>query len=169
MRNIILFFWFLCFTQALVAQQLNSVVFDEKAQKEVMQGYCDAEGLKTTVWSDIFDGTYNEYQPNMEVLFEMIPLMQNVEIVVTLGTWCGDSKEHVPAFLKILNEMGTDFSKVTLIGLDRGFDGGEAGYRPYDTEKVPTFIFFRDDMELGRIIETPEGTLEEHMAKIFGL
>jgi len=169
MRNIIFLFCFFYVTGVSYGQQLNTVVFDEKAQRDVMLGYCDMEGLRTTVWSDVFDGTYNDYQPKMEVLFEIMPLMTNVEIVVTIGTWCGDSKEHLPAFMRILKEMDFVFSKVTLIALDRNFDGGEAGLRPYNTEKVPTFIFFREGNELGRIIETPEGTLEEHMAKILGL
>ncbi len=150
-------------------QEKNKIIFDEKAQREVIQGYCDADGLKNTVWSEIYEGMYDTYQPQMEILFQLIPLMQNIEIVVTLGTWCGDSKQHVPVFIRILDEMQFDKSKLNMIGLDRNFDSGEMGMRPWDTEKVPTFIFFSGEKELGRIIETPEGSLEEHMAKIMGL
>jgi len=149
-------------------QDFNRVVFDEKAQKDVMKGFCDEEGLKTTVWSDFYETAYNSYQPDMERIILLMPLMQGVKIVVTLGTWCGDSKQHVPAFLRILSELKFDVANLTIIALDRNFDSGEQGIRPYDTEKVPTFIFFSGDVELGRIIETPDGTLEEHMMKILG-
>lgn len=151
------------------AQDFNKVVYDERAQKDVIRGYCDAEGLKTTVWVDFYEGTFNDYQPDMEIIMNLIPVMNNIKVVVTLGTWCGDSKEHVPAFIKILSLMAYDFSGLTMIGLDRNFDSGETGIRPYDTEKVPTFIFYSEGKEIGRIIETPEGSLEEHMATIFGL
>ena len=149
-------------------QDFNRVVFDERAQKDVMKGMCDEEGLKTTVWSDIYDNTFTSYVPDMESIILLMHLMQSVEIVVTLGTWCGDSKQHVPAFMRILKELKFDFSKLTMIALDRNFDSGESGIRPYDTEKVPTFIFYSGGTELGRIIETPDETLELHMLKILG-
>ncbi len=168
MRSYIFFFFLLTMFSASYSQDMNRIIFDEQAQKEVILGYCDAEGLRLTVWSELFDGTYNDYQPDMEIIFGMMPQMQDVDIVITLGTWCGDSKQHVPSFLRILKELNFESSRLTMIGLDRSFNGGEAGVRPYQTEKVPTFIFFRNGIELGRIIETPEKTLEEHMAKIFG-
>jgi len=36
----------------------------------------------------------------------------------------------------------------------------------YGVENVPTFIFFRNGEELGRIIEAPDKSLEEDMAGI---
>ncbi|HEY0788577.1 MAG TPA: hypothetical protein VGE86_08025, partial [Thermoanaerobaculia bacterium] len=33
-------------------------------------------------------------------------------------------------------------------------------------EKVPTFIYYRGDAELGRIVETPEGPFEDHLMRI---
>jgi hypothetical protein len=33
-------------------------------------------------------------------------------------------------------------------------------------ERVPTFIVYGDGREIGRIVETPEGSLEEHLVKI---
>ena len=35
-----------------------------------------------------------------------------------------------------------------------------------DIELVPTFIFYRNGEELGRIVETPEDTLEKDLAEI---
>lgn len=169
MNKFIVIIFLMCQFSASYGQDFNKVVIDERTQKEVIKGYCDAEGLKTTVWVEIYEGMFNAYQPDMEVIMKLIPVLKDVEIVVTLGTWCGDSKEHVPAFIKILSLMAFDFSGLTMIGLDRNFDSGDSGIRPYDTEKVPTFIFYSGGREIGRIIENPEGSLEEHMAKIFGL
>lgn len=149
-------------------QELNRVVFDERAQKDVMKGLCNEDGLKTTVWSDIYENTFSSYLPDMERIINLMPIMQGIDIVITLGTWCGDSKQHVPAFLRILKELNFDFSRLTMIALDRNFDSGEFGTRPYDTVKVPTFIFYSGGKEIGRIIETPDGTLEQHMLKILG-
>ena len=152
------------------AQDFNKVIFDEKAQREVMQGLCDEDGLKATVWVEFYEAVYNDYHPEMDIVVQLITALQGVDIVVTIGTWCGDSKMHVPAFMKLLRTLNFDFSRLTIIALDRSFDGGQGiGERPYNTEKVPTFIFYSGDKELGRIIETPDGSLEEHMKRIFGL
>lgn len=160
----------LLFVVGLVSgQSFNEVVFDEKAQKDVMKGACDIEGLQTTVWTDVYDAAYTQYQPDMEVVAKLISVMQNIEIIITLGSWCGDSKEQVPAFFKILDQLNFNMSKLTIIALDRNFDSGENGIRPYNTEKVPTFIFLSGSVELGRIIETPQQTLEKDMAVIFGV
>jgi hypothetical protein len=158
----------LSFMSTAFGQEINRVVFDERAQKEVLKGYCDREGLQSTVWVDLFEQEYTLYQPKMDLIFYFAAKLRETEIVITLGTWCGDSKEHVPAFFKILDVAGYDYAKLSMIALDRNFDSGEAGIRPYDTEKVPTFIFYSGGVELGRIIETPEESLEQHMLTIFG-
>ena len=38
--------------------------------------------------------------------------------------------------------------------------------KKYEMEKVPTFIFYRHEKEIGRIIEHPEERLEEDINKI---
>lgn len=45
-----------------------------------------------------------------------------------------------------------------------GFD--ESLRHTYNVELVPTFIFMNGETELGCIIETPEGTLEQDAAQI---
>ncbi len=149
------------------AQNLNHVVFDENAKMDILKGYCDVNGLKSTVWKDIFEAEYDNYQPDIELLHSLIPLMDDVSIVIIIGTWCSDSKQFVPPFMRILKEIQFDMSNVKMVGLDRNFAAADADISLYGVEKVPTFIFFSGTVEIGRIIETPEGSLENHIVKIF--
>ena len=117
------------------------------------------------------------YQPDTEDLAVLTAVPETVEIICVMGTWCGDSEREVPRFWKILQEA--DNSNLTLahfavgrasdekarkLMVEIGFD--ESLRDVYNVELVPTFIFYRGDRELGRIIEPPVGTLEGDAAEI---
>lgn len=83
-----------------------------------------------------------------------------VHVLVFLGTWCGDSKREVPRFLKIVDAAGIPANRITLLALDRKKTSPEGVEVRYGIERVPTFIFLKKETEIGRIVETPQTTLE---------
>lgn len=87
-------------------------------------------------------------------------------MLVFLGTWCSDTKRELPRFFKSMDQAGLPEPQVTLIGLDRSKKDTEGLTEKWQIEFVPTFIFIRNGRELGRIVETPEGTLEGNIAQI---
>ena len=103
-----------------------------------------------------------------------------IDIICVLGTWCSDSRREVPRLWKILDLMGADAFEMEMIAVGRS-DAPEAldweaengvvpGYRSrYDIEYVPTFIIMDAGLEIGRIIETPETSLEADLAMILGV
>jgi len=88
-------------------------------------------------------------------------------IIVVLGTWCPDSRREVPRFMKITESLGYDPDKIKFIGVDSYKEAPVDDYDSLNIEKVPTFIFYDDKHELGRIIEYPETSLEKDMLNIF--
>jgi len=52
--------------------------------------------------------------------------------------------------------VGVDISKLAPVG----------GYDTLNIERVPTFIFLKNKVEAGRIIETPVTSLEQDMLNI---
>jgi thiol-disulfide isomerase/thioredoxin len=87
-------------------------------------------------------------------------------IVVVFGSWCDDSLQHVPRFIKIAQEVGTERLPESYLGVDRSKKDPEGRVAGLKIEKVPTFIVYRKDAEIGRIVETPKATLEEDLAEI---
>lgn len=83
-----------------------------------------------------------------------------VHMLVFLGTWCGDSKREVPRFLKIVDAAGITTDRITLLALDRKKTSPEGVEVRYVIERVPTFVFLKKETEIGRIVETPQTTLE---------
>ena len=161
-----LFYPFICLmmlSYPALSQEMNKTIIDERTGQEVLYGFCNREGLQSGDFGEIFKAEYQDYKPDKKLIKKI--KKQNSKsglfIVVVLGTWCPDSQEHVPHFIKIMDEARIPDKQVSVICVDGYKQCDGVGMDRYDIEKVPTFIFFRQEKELGRIIEHPEGTLEE--------
>jgi thiol-disulfide isomerase/thioredoxin len=91
----------------------------------------------------------------------------NLKIDVYLAFWCGDSKRNLPPFLKIIETIDNPKVQVNYYTVKRK-PNKETKYFVADlkVERVPTFIFYRDGKEIGRIIENPKNSLEEDFLEI---
>lgn len=96
--------------------------------------------------------------------------LQEVNVRIILGTWCGDSKRWVPKFVKMWDSLGLDRSQLEMVAISnteedykQGPNGEEIGL---GIHRVPTFIFEKDSKEIGRIVEQPTTSLETDLAQI---
>jgi thiol-disulfide isomerase/thioredoxin len=89
-----------------------------------------------------------------------------VNITVVMATWCSDSRREVPRFYKIVSKLDYNAESIKLINVDREKEAKGTSVSKLGIERVPTFIFYRGKAEIGRIIESPEESLEEDMFKI---
>ena len=144
------------------------VLKSEKVNKdgtEMLYGKISAAQL----YFDFPDWKQNEesYQPYKPAIDSLKLINGNFMVEIFIGTWCSDSKREVPAFLKIV-EVGElkDNLKIKMWAIDRQkhLENGLAVKR--GIERVPTFIFYKNDLEFGRIVETPENLLEQDILKI---
>ena len=87
----------------------------------------------------------------------------DLSIKIVMGTWCPDSRREVPRFMKIVDLW--DFRLKRLISLELIIQSYApvGGYDTLNIERVPTFIFLRNKVETGRIIENPVTSLEQDM------
>lgn len=162
-RRIVLITSLALFTMALNAQDhINKVVFDSTLQKEVLVGPCDLGGLiGFPGYTDEYLRNYHAYNPDMNVMHDLQPLLQGVSITIVLGVWCSDSKEQVPRVVKVLEHCGYAPEQVNYIAVDRKKSArGSTDLMPPGIERVPTIILYRDGQELGRIVETPIKSIE---------
>ena len=112
-----------------------------------------------------FQDNYEEYQSGN--LLDPA-LFRDIEIYVLFGTWCHDSQREVPRFLQLLNSLNIQENYIHLIGLNflknEPLDRG----KHFQIKKTPTFVFLRNQKEVGRIVEMPEISLEADLLKILG-
>jgi len=107
-----------------------------------------------------FQGEYDTVRIQTEFVEMIRQTNSGVQVLVFLGTWCGDSKREVPRFLRIVDAAGISMDRISLYALDRNKASPEGVEARYGIERVPTFIFLKKESEIGRIVETPRTTLE---------
>lgn len=148
---------------SLFGQEMCQRVFDEKSQTEILLGTCTRGGLLACAFIEDYNIEYPAYQPNDTVVNQLKELIGGLKCVIVLGTWCGDSKEQVPRFFKIIDQTGVQFDQLEIFCVDRTKEAPGMEIKAiYNIEKVPTFIFYQNDNEIGRIIETPKNSLEKN-------
>jgi len=151
----------------LFGQETCQRVYDEKSQTDILVGACTRDGILGCAFAEDYNIEYPAYQPVDSVVAQLKSRIGGLKCVIVLGTWCGDSKEQVPRFFKIIDQTGASFNKLQLYCVNRQKEApGMELKTTYNIEKVPTFIFFRDETEIGRIIETPKTILEKDMLEI---
>lgn len=151
--------------------QINTIVFDSVAQKDILIGECNQEGLNSPPFNEFYTREYGSYSPSPEIISEIINRDKNYKILIIMASWCGDSQEQVPRFLKIADDAGFSRDKIRIICVNKGkkATGFEEILDKIVIERVPTFVFYstiNENLEIGRIVETPHETLEMDWLKI---
>ncbi len=107
------------------------------------------------------------YQPKPEAVETLKKTGDPVLIETYFGSWCSDSKAHVPALFKVLDMVDNPLLQVSFIAIPR--DKAERSrFIPEGRaiDKLPTFIVFLNGREIGRIVETPAHSVEEDLAAL---
>ncbi|MBE8166919.1 MAG: thioredoxin [Shewanella sp.] len=110
-----------------------------------------------------FDG---HYQVNMDIIEPLKSIQTPTEIIVIIGTWCPDCHRDIPRFETILNAINNSNIHVKYFGVDKQKVDAHGLAAQYEFSRLPTYIVRQQDCEIGRIVERPELTLEEDLAKI---
>ena len=167
-KKIFLLAFLVFITANLFSQNLNNRIFDEKAKREILIGYCDINGLEEEPFNEWFDNEFDEYISEKKIFrkIKRAKINSKVKITIIMATWCSDSRREVPRFYKILHKLKYDLKNVTLINVDTKKMAEGTNVDKLNIERVPTFIFYKNKKEISRIIETPNKTLEKDFLKI---
>lgn len=144
---------------------LNKLSLTEE-NEEILLGVIDRKGLQRKQFKTWFDSIYNGYTIDTAVVKTIKPLLEDIDIRVFMGTWCEDSQREIPALYRILDESSIDFENIYLTAVSRDKNTPQEYEKNYDIEYVPTIIFIdgnNEDIELGRIVEYPQESLEKDM------
>ena len=141
---------------------------DPKTGKPMLLGEVLIDELKQEPFSEWYNNEFDNYELDVELLGAISdPNQYNYELF--LGTWCGDSRREVPRLEKIFIELGIDFNKIAIITVDRDKVSPENEQEGKDIRYVPTLIVKNNDVEIGRIVESPSSesaTLESDLFEI---
>jgi len=146
---------------------MNQTVIDERINREILIGEIDMNGIKGPVFGEYYHKEFDTYQTESSIIEKLIKSKApGFSYTIVLGTWCGDTKREVPRMLKVLSEIGVEMAGIHLIAVDTRKQAPGTGLESLNIMKVPTFIVFHSEVEIGRIIETPVKSIEEDLLKI---
>lgn len=150
------------------AQKMNRITSDQKKNNEMLIGFCNREGFEIVKcnFDSAYKAEYPVYKTDKETMKKLAAELKGIKITLVMATWCGDSKEWVPRFYKIMDEAGFNYKNLTLICVDREKKATGTNVETFKVDLVPTFIFYRKKTEIGRIIEFPLGIFEKEILKI---
>lgn len=110
----------------------------------------------------VFERGYKNYVPaNLDKTS-----IKGVSVKILFGTWCHDSKRELPRLLKIFKQIGIEDANIELIAVGINKKEPQGIATELGLIYTPTFIFFRETEEVGRIIEKPKLSLELDIARI---
>jgi hypothetical protein len=90
----------------------------------------------------------------------------SLTFIVVLGTWCSDSREHVPDFYHVAKLAGIADTSMQFIGTLRNKRTTFIDLEPMCIEYVPTFFAFYNGQSIGKIVESPTDRIETDLAKM---
>lgn len=129
----------------------------------------DAEGIisKEALLAQYpaFSAEYARYQPDATEV-QQIQNVQGLQLVVLFGTWCHDSEREVPRLLKLLQQANIATDNLQLQAVNRQKQHPQQLHSHYNLKYTPTIIVLKNGKELGRIIERPQQSLVDDLAKI---
>jgi len=152
---------------ASFAQENSNTGIDEKTGKPILLGSFNVGAFQDDNYAWWFNSGYKFYTVDSLIKNKLNEIdLDSINITIVIGTWCSDSRREVPRFFKIIDEIKFAHENLKLIGVNRKKEISNSDSASLDIELVPTFIFYEDQEEIGRIIETPEVSLERDMLKI---
>lgn len=130
-------------------------------------GYFKREQLYRTPYCEWYLTGYDNYKPDSLIVNKLTVLgTDNLSLKVIMGTWCPDSRREVPRLLHVLDLWKFPSENVTFIGVDESKLSPVGEYEGLGIQRVPTFIFYKNNIEAGRIIENPTASLEQDIVNI---
>ena len=148
-----------------IQAQIN-IETDSKTDLPMLVG----RGIKSDMLKEPFLEWYKENSESTEADHGLVQaasdFINGVTMEIFMGTWCGDSRREVPRFLQIIEEAGYESETQSIAYLNRDRTNPQGDEKGKNIHHVPTFIIYRDGIELGRIIESPIESLEDDLFNI---
>lgn len=125
--------------------------------------FSDLQDEASFTW---FDEYAKQHKPKRKEINYLKEHLAGYKIVVLMGTWCGDSHLLIPQLYTLFKAVHFPDSQLNIIGVDRNKKALHDEMIAYKLERVPTIIVYKNDKEIGRIIESVHHSLEEDLVAI---
>lgn len=114
-----------------------------------------------------FKEGYIHYNYNLDVINQLKKhTNETIHFVVFGGTWCEDTQQLLPRFYKVVLDAGFNERDIYLYMLDKKKTCPTKNEEGLNITHLPTFIVYRNGIEIGRIIESVQKNIETDLLNI---
>ena len=139
---------------------------NESLNYNLKDGEVDKDYLfnsKNTKW---FPKNYDLYKSDIFLSENNFDNIDNFIIELYMGVTCHDSEREIPRLIKILDEINFPDNQLNIFLLKRDKTSDYGYEKDKNITNTPTIIFYKDSIEINRIVEFPIETLERDIYKI---
>jgi thiol-disulfide isomerase/thioredoxin len=162
MRNLIL----IAFIGVLTSCNAQQKKTAQKNNSGDLVGIANKKSFTDDSYKGWFTKNYDSYKPDPVTITQLKKSLKGYQIKGFMGTWCGDSKRETPRFYKVLDEADFNLKNLELITVNRSKKTPDNLQEGLDIIKVPTFIIYKNNKEVGRFVERVRESLEKDILKI---
>ena len=129
--------------------------------QEILVGKIQRSELQKGTYGKWFNENYKDYPIEQETISGIKNLINDYTVNIVMGTWCGDSREQVPALFKVLDAAGFK-GNVNMYCVPRKYKD----YKPtqiFNLKRVPTIWLSNKDKQLPQFIEYPMQSIEKDL------
>jgi thiol-disulfide isomerase/thioredoxin len=107
------------------------------------------------------------YKPNADCVANLTAVKDTIQLIVFVGTWCEDSHIVFPQLLKMLDQVGFNAKRLTVIGVDRQKTTLGSLTQALAVTKAPTIMVMKAGKEIGRVEEFGKyGVYDQELAEV---
>lgn len=125
--------------------------------------------LENEPYGEWYQENYDQFTADLSQV-KWAQSLNDYQVDIYIGTWCGDSKKWVPQFVKMWASLGLNQDQLNFIGLRNGTEfykqGPNGEEKGVGIHRVPTFVFKKDGTEQARIVESPINDLVTDVQQI---
>jgi thiol-disulfide isomerase/thioredoxin len=135
-------------------------------EQNVIVGISDVRMLERSLSYRWYKDGYFNYRSNISAVNFIKEMPKDIQFMVFAGTWCEKSQQLLPQFYKVLDLAGISRQRVTLCFLDRDKRSPQGLENNYSINSTPVFIILQKGLEIGRITETVNQSIEADIADL---
>lgn len=79
-------------------------------------------------------------------------------VVVVCGSWCEDTQHLLPQFVKVAQQIL--LNNIDYYFVDKEKKSPENAKEKFNVDRIPTFIIYKNNKEIARIVETVANPIE---------
>ena len=158
---------FLVMAVAARAQTQYEVIQDKDSGKKILKGIISRDLLEKDATYDWWAENKTGYKPYPAALEALKKNADSIQLVIFMGTWCGDSHFIIPKFFALADAAGFSENNISLIGVDREKKTLGNLTVSLNVLNVPTIIVMKQGKEIGRVVEYGKsGQFDKDLAEI---